>query len=187
MLYTAWRCFRVAFVLALVSFICYRILQRHLLSIKFQWIMAYFRKRKLSFMTDLFSWKIMTCIYLAKILNNSLPTHLNQIFGKREDPSYVQVSSLGQKLIIPKWRTFVLLLYGHVTIFPPKLTSLCENTSTSEPNWRRWGQHVCNEIQSIWVIGIILYLPIRVSQILMKENNEFINIFQTWPILSQAK
>ena len=32
-----------------------------------------------------------------------------------------------------------------------------------------------------------IILLIRVSQILMKENNEFISIFQAWPILSQAK
>ena len=47
--------FRVNCVLALVSFLCYCMLQRHLFSIKFSRIMAYFKKRKLSFMTDLIS------------------------------------------------------------------------------------------------------------------------------------
>ena len=32
-----------------------------------------------------------------------------------------------------------------------------------------------------------IVLLIRVSQILMKETSEFINIYQAWPILSQAK
>ena len=56
-IYTAWRCYRVKFVLALVSFLCYCIMQHHLLSIKFSWIMAFFRNRKLSFITDVISWK----------------------------------------------------------------------------------------------------------------------------------
>ena len=84
------------------------------------------------------------------------------------------MSSLGQQWIIPKWWTFVLLAYSHVTSF------LWTKMATV-------GQHVCNKIQSIWVIGIILFLPIMVSQIFLKENNESINIYQTWPILSQAK
>ena len=73
--YTACMGFRVKFVLALVSFLCYCLLQRHLLSIKFSGVMAYIRKRKLSFMTDLISWKNHDMHILGKNPTISYPTH----------------------------------------------------------------------------------------------------------------
>ena len=68
--------------------------------------------------------------------------------------------------------------------FPAKINKLIPDYIAL---WQQWGQHVGNKIQSIPEIRIIIFLLKRVSQILMREFNEFIDIFQTWPIMSKAK
>ena len=123
--YTAWRCFRVAFVLALVSFLCYCIQQRHLLSIKFSWIMAYFRKTKVEFHDwPNFMKKIMTCIHLAKILNNLIPHPLKSNFRK-EGRSFICPSVIIRSTIdYSKMADICLAAVWSRDKFPAKINKL---------------------------------------------------------------
>ena len=80
-----------------------------------------------------------------------------------------------------------MLTYGHATNFLPKLTTLMRDYIDLWPTMGTMGS-TCLQQGTINLSDLNhIIFALRVSQILRKENNKFIDIFQTWPVLSQAK